>query len=342
MGPQRLFGLRGILTFMNRTALRLLPLSFVALVVLTFFVPELAVAQQLTAQCQGIDCELCHLFETANRLIQYAILAASVFAAGLFAYAGAKLIIAQGDPTKIAEVKNTFRSVIVGYVIALCAFLFVDTLINSIAQKKFTWKNVQCQTIKRKLDGGLTFQTPQAVSVVNTQYLVDGEGAIYSQPSPDGSGSREAKCADCVQVSSIVPGFNRSQSCGEQVNGACLVSPQISEQLTNFARDAQTAGISWEATELWPPTSSAHQAGCHYNGTCIDAAFRGTPATAQNIAQFISVANRNGFRAEFEVAKQEQADQIRMQAAQHGVTLGPRDVLVVPYINGAHFSMYKR
>lgn len=301
-------------------------------------VPELAFAQPLVPQCAGITCELCHIFDLANRIIQYVILAASIAAAALFAYAGALMVFAAGDPTKIAKAKDIFRRVIVGYVIALIAFLAVDTLINSVAQKKFTWKNVQCQTSLRKTQGtGLRFVTPEAVVVIQT---TSGTGAVDPEGLTTTLPSREAVCSDCVKVAASVPGFDRADSCS--ISGGCMVSEQISQQLVSFASDAKTAGISWEATELWPPTSSVHQAGCHYNGTCIDAALRGTQASAQNIAQFISIANKNGFRAEYEVATYAQEQQIRMQAAQHGVTLGPRDVLIVPYINGPHFSMYKK
>jgi hypothetical protein len=317
---------------------RLVLLAPIALSIALLCAPQLASAQPLVPQCAGITCELCHLFDLANRIIQYAILAASIAAAALFAYAGAMLVFAAGDPTKIAKAKHTFGRVITGYVIALIAFLAVDTLINSIAQKKFTWKNVQCQTGLRKTQGtGLRFVTPETVVVPQT---TSGTGAVSPEGLTTTLPPKEAVCTDCVKVAASVPGFDRTNSCS--VSGGCLISSQISDQLVSFAADAKAAGISWEATELWPPTSSAHQNGCHYNGTCIDAAFRGTSASAQNIAQFISLASKNGFTAQYEVATSRDAEVIRMQAAQHGVTLGPSDVLVVPYINGSHFSMYKK
>lgn len=316
---------------------RLVLLAPIVLMVLALCVPELAFAQPLVPRCEGITCELCHLFELANRIIQYALLAASIAAAALFAYAGAMMVFAAGDMGKIARSKDIFRRVITGYCVALIAFLAIDTLINSIAQKKFTWKNVQCQAGLRITSGsGLRFVTPETVIVTQTTDpgAVSPEGIVTTVPP------REATCADCVKVDTSVPGFDRANSCS--VSGGCLVSSQISEQLKSFAADAKAAGISWEATELWPPTSSAHQASCHYDGTCLDAALRSTSASAQNIAQFISLANKNGFRAEFEVSTAAEAERIRMQAAQNGVILGPRDVLVVPYINGSHFSMYKK
>lgn len=87
----------------------------------------------------------------------------------------------------------------------------------------------------------------------------------------------------------------------------------------------------WGITEGWPPVVN-HQHDCHYNGTCVDAKLAGTP-TKDNINKFFTSAKDSGLGAQYEVKTQERANELRLL----GVT---GTILVVPGINGEHFSVY--
>lgn len=133
------------------------------LVVLAFFAPSYVFAQNsggLVSACTGIDCQLCNLYDLFNRIIQYAILSATVFAAGLFAYAGALLFTSGGSETQVTKAKTIFRRTFIGLTIALVAFFGVETLVNSIATGKINFKSVQCVN-NRIIEGkGLGFVDP--------------------------------------------------------------------------------------------------------------------------------------------------------------------------------------
>lgn len=186
--------LRGILTTIMRTAAWL---SSIALVVAVLALPDAALAQ-VVAQCTGIDCQLCHLFDLFNNVIQYAILIGSAIAACAFAYAGALMVFAAGDTGKIASSKKIFGTVILGYVIALIGVLMVDVLVNSLAQGKLAWKSAPCSN-NRLLTGGIRFNNDQIAIIGQTQrgYLGSAEDTIILQP---GSGQR----TDSIQAAAAL------------------------------------------------------------------------------------------------------------------------------------------
>jgi len=309
---------------------------FISLLIL--LAPDaLAQAGPLYPGCSGIDCQFCHLMSLADRIVRYLILIAVPIVALLFSYAGFLYMSSQGSEEKIGKAKTIFKDVLFGFIIALLGFVIVDTVIKTLGNGFFSgpsWNEIQCVS-NRPLGGpGLGFTNAQ------TNNAVSPEGILY-ESNPSQPATLSTTCADCMTLSSNVPGYNRLESCATQIGGVCQVSAQIQPNIVALAGDLQTAGIGWRVTEAWPPTVT-HQAACHQNGTCIDASFVGTQATPQNVAEFISIASQNNLRAQYEVATQSQANTLRAQAQASGVTLAPADVLVVSGINGSHFSVYKR
>jgi hypothetical protein len=67
---------------------------------------------------------------------------------GLFAWAGVLYFTSGGNPTNITRAHGIFRSVIIGFVIALSAWLVVQTILHSLVKKNFfltgTWNSLTC------------------------------------------------------------------------------------------------------------------------------------------------------------------------------------------------------
>lgn len=99
-----------------------------------------------TGQFDATGCQACHLFQLIDRIVQFLILLAVPIASLLFAYAGILYFTSGGGHGK-EEAKNIFKDALFGFIIALCGFLIVDTIIKTLVNGSFTgpsWNTVQC------------------------------------------------------------------------------------------------------------------------------------------------------------------------------------------------------
>lgn len=171
-----------------------------------------AYAAGLVPQCgsgqfdQAIYCQLCHLFELFNNVIQYAILIAAAIAGALFATAGVLFYTANGNQAQLDKGKKLFKDVFIGYLVALCAVLFVQTIVNSVAQGKLTWRTVQCQN-ERVLVGGIRFQAgPTTVCQGSPEGCLETTNPEYSPVISYGGCSQS-------EMESKFPGNGAIMSC---------------------------------------------------------------------------------------------------------------------------------
>ena len=78
-------------------------------------------------------CQLCHLWVMFDGVIKFVlynlVLPGAVL---LFAYAGVKLLLSGGNPTKVGEAKNIFTNTVWGLVIIFCSWLIIGTIINTL------------------------------------------------------------------------------------------------------------------------------------------------------------------------------------------------------------------
>ncbi len=90
-------------------------------------------------------CQACHIFELIDRLVRFLILISIPIASLLFAYAG--FLYFSSGVTAHSEATAIFKDVLFGFIIALCGFLIVDTIIKSLVSGSFvgpSWNTVQC------------------------------------------------------------------------------------------------------------------------------------------------------------------------------------------------------
>ncbi|MDP3874995.1 MAG: pilin [bacterium] len=140
-------------------------------------------------------------------------------------------------------------------------------------------------------------------------------------PSPVVSSSG---CPTCVVVS--VP--HKSAPLGCAPPGPCTVDPALNSKLVALHQLNNLI-----VNESYPPTKS-HADPCHNNGTCADVGM-GAAKTPPNIQKFINDSTTVGLRSVFEVKDEARASQIRSVSG-----LSTSQVIVVPTINGEHFSVY--
>lgn len=96
-------------------------------------------AQEGLVRCGGEgkpSCGFNDLIELTQKVINFLIVIIGIpLATALFSYAGWLYMSAGGDSGKIAQGHKIFKSVIFGLVIALAAWLIVNTIANALLKK---------------------------------------------------------------------------------------------------------------------------------------------------------------------------------------------------------------
>ena len=95
--------------------------------------------------CSGIDCQACHLASLAQRIINFLIGLSIPLAAAMFAYAGV-IYFTSGVVDKIEKAHKIFKSVGIGFMIVLGAWLGIQTVLKTILADEYykSWNTIQC------------------------------------------------------------------------------------------------------------------------------------------------------------------------------------------------------
>ena len=291
------------------------------------------------------QCQLCHLENLARDLLRFAVYVAVFLATILIAYAGFRMVMAQGDTGAVKEAKEILVKAILGLVFVLSAWLIVDTLMKTFFSGGSGWNDFgQCiaqpgSTIK---DGPVKGGGVSVVPQVPNNCVADEIGQIQCP------GTRQVingyTCESCVPIDPSIPGYNRAETCSAMVNGACQVDPVLNQQLLNLKKDLAAAGINWYVSEAWPPTVQ-HRSADQNAGKSVDVSacnsntgVSGPTAVGNCIDSFNAAAARSSrLRAVYEVPSA--TDQQAILSANPNLTRS--QVIVVTGVK-PHLSIYQR
>lgn len=135
-------------------------------------------------------------------------------------------------------------------------------------------------------------------------------------------------CPTCADMRAV--GIPVKSSANGGISSVML--PKLVALNTSLGPPPGGLGIPWRVNEGYPPTAT-HRDPCHQNGTCIDA--RTIDQSPGNINAFAEAARAAGMRPVYEVA----TDGERRSLIDRGVTT---NIIIVPGINGSHFSVYNQ
>ncbi len=96
--------------------------------------------------CDGIDCQACSVAQLGQRIINWLIGFSIPLAAAMFAWAGILYFTSLSKPSQVEDAKRIFRNVGIGFVIVLCAWLGVQTLLKAVLKPAYyqSWNSIQC------------------------------------------------------------------------------------------------------------------------------------------------------------------------------------------------------
>lgn len=84
--------------------------------------------------CSGLDCNVCHIFQTIVNLVEFMWYSLALPAAVIaFLYGGIMWTTAGDDPSKVTKGRRAIVSALVGLIIAFGAWLIVDAVMKTLA-----------------------------------------------------------------------------------------------------------------------------------------------------------------------------------------------------------------
>ncbi|MBI2674023.1 MAG: hypothetical protein HYX23_01950 [Candidatus Zambryskibacteria bacterium] len=239
-------------------------------------------------------------------------------------------------PTETTTASPYIRGVFmltIGIATGLAVIMIIFGGIKYMSTDAFTGKNEAKETIQNAIWGLLLIIAAWLILYTINQKLVEFNFSIPIQAIrsaiPGGAAAPSTGCPTCVAIS--VPHKTMAQNgCGPTApGGACAIDSALNDRLVEL----QSRYGTFTVNESYPPFT-AHRDPCHNSGTCVDASI--SLSNNQNIKSFINDASNVGLRAVYEVKDEATASSIRSATG-----LSTSQVIVVPTINGAHFSIYK-
>jgi len=109
-------------------------LSFILIALVSVILPvDTASAQVFDfVTCEGPDCNACHIVNLVNEVIRWLFFMVGLIFAIMMMIAGFGLVTSGGDTAALSKAKEKFRNVIIGLIIAMAAWLLIDTLMRGL------------------------------------------------------------------------------------------------------------------------------------------------------------------------------------------------------------------
>ena len=141
------------------------------------------------------ECQACHLVQLTQNIIHFLIGLAVSVAVLMFAWAGILFFTSGASPDKINKGKRIFGQALFGFLLALCAWLIINTLLFILVdQERFpesSWFEIECTENRKVVEDNLNDIISGALGIVSSIELPPS--AFYGT-NPDGSYSGVYQC----------------------------------------------------------------------------------------------------------------------------------------------------
>jgi hypothetical protein len=253
------------------------------------------------------------LILTIGNLVQFAIALGILITVLMAAYAGFLWVLNPTNPENRSKGRSILINAIIGLVLTLAAWLIVNTVLTALGAG-----DIASNTSVLGGGSGSPCILPGATAPGG-----GGSGGLGTAPTTPSA--PVGKCTSCVSLATY----------GVTCKSGCTLDSSVAPKIGQLNK---TFNGQWRVTEAYPPAPQVqHKNACHYNGTCIDAAFTGnTTYTTGNIVSFANAAKSSGLRPVFETTD----CNLRNQARQAGVDAFCSSDNGYGGITGNHFSVY--
>ncbi|OGC83012.1 hypothetical protein A3D68_01310 [Candidatus Adlerbacteria bacterium RIFCSPHIGHO2_02_FULL_52_17] len=99
--------------------------------------------------CTGINCNLCDFGQLIQNIINFLIGLSIPIAVVMFAWAGILYFTSAGNKTNVTRAKGIFKTVFIGFILALTGWLVVQTVLSVLVKQDFYignhWNSLECE-----------------------------------------------------------------------------------------------------------------------------------------------------------------------------------------------------
>lgn len=216
----------------------LLVFAFIFLSTASSFAAESTFWGQIVPRCGTTgECNICDLALLAQNVMNALIVFSVIVAAGLFAWAGVLMITAQDNQGQRDKAKGVLWNVVIGLVVLLGAWLFIDTLMKTFLKDPNgnigslgPWNKVLCKAgftptvgsapvYGTATEGGTVVQTTGGIS--HDSAMAQFRAADITVTSTSGLGGVSGTCSGtgCTNCSGLQQGtvdqvINIANACG--------------------------------------------------------------------------------------------------------------------------------
>lgn len=110
-----------------------------------------AICEGPIVPCGGADnpCQFCHLFVLLNNILKYILTCLTPIIASLMLVIGGFYLMAAGpSPEKVRKAKSVITAVVIGVVIIMVSWVFLNTFLDMIGVAEWTglrtWWQINC------------------------------------------------------------------------------------------------------------------------------------------------------------------------------------------------------
>ncbi len=249
-------------------------------------------------ECRGrstiANCDLCSLAQLAQNIANFLLGLTVPAAALLFAWAGILYFSSRGDPVRIGQAHKIFKSVVIGFVLAVSAWVLVITVMNMLVHGgelgTWDWRSLKCQQTReaRKYNMSLSEYLSSSLPGLSSGIVMTpvggsgGSGGSGGDTLGGGGGSGASGCAVggtltaenfCVRDDGFVyePGSNYTSSSG--VGGVYTLSAQQEDLYTYQCSQGNTDSCNVLDLVGQPTSGSAGVCGAgsvYSEGSCYN------------------------------------------------------------------------
>jgi len=197
---------------------------YAGLLLAFFLLPVITLAQQAAHTPSGLvpcgavsgflnilgatECGLCDLVQLFQNIINFLLGVTIPLSIALFAWAGVMYFAASGNPKQIIRAHKIFKSVLIGFIVALAAWLVVQTVLNALVSKNFftsgSWNTLQCAQDDKR---------PRSSNISEIfGFITGGQGGITVSPSQTGATGDAGVALNTQQI---------NEKYGTQIASAC-------------------------------------------------------------------------------------------------------------------------
>jgi len=254
---------------------RVISIGILVFVIMSVFVPYIASARELfyiwggTTCAPGTEgptdpCGLCDALIVGRNIIEDMFKVAFILATIFIAYGGFRLMTAGGNEKNVTTAKSIIQSAVVGLLIALVAWLLINTIITSLANGNATaaWNNIECGTggsisgPRETIGGGVTN--------VNTGGWTTGSTTFTGGGGQFGGGGSSGSWTTGTSTNS-----NNNGSTSAQINQALTSSCKT--QAETCVKESKNNNNPQENPQVNINLEAAYQISCKKVGTGYNA-----------------------------------------------------------------------